>query len=158
MRGHTVLMFPLSLFLALAASSCGSQSVNETTAPPEGTVPVALEPVAEGLAFPLYLTAPPGDPRLFVVEKGGAIRIIKDGALLAAPFLDIHEQVSNGGEQGVLGLVGVGEQAVVAGCLTILARAFSAMVIGARVRIKMADFECESCKRRKSAWIFDETS
>ena len=104
MRCHTVPMFPLSLFLALAASSCGSQSVNETTAPPEGTVPVALEPVAEGLAFPLYLTAPPGDPRLFVVEKGGAVRIIKDGALLAAPFLDIHGQLSTGGEQGLLGL------------------------------------------------------
>jgi glucose/arabinose dehydrogenase len=98
-------MFPLSLFLALSASSCGSQSENETTAPPpDGTVPVALEEVAEGLAFPLYLTTPPGDPRLFVVEKGGAIRIIKDGALLTTPFLDIHAQVSTGSEQGLLGL------------------------------------------------------
>ena len=42
-----------------------------------------------GLTFPLYLTAPPGDPRLFVVEKGGAIRIIKDGSLLPTPFLDL---------------------------------------------------------------------
>jgi glucose/arabinose dehydrogenase len=97
-------MFPLSLFLALAASSCGSQSENETTAPPPGTVPVALEEVAEGLAFPLYLTTPAGDPRLFVVEKGGAIRIIKDGALLPTPFLDIHAMVSTGSEQGLLGL------------------------------------------------------
>jgi glucose/arabinose dehydrogenase len=67
-------------------------------------VPVGLEQIAEGLAFPLYLTAPPGDPRLFVVEKGGAIRIIKDGVLLTTPFLDLHAQVSTGSEQGLLGL------------------------------------------------------
>jgi glucose/arabinose dehydrogenase len=97
-------MSTLSLFLALAASGCNSQFESETPVPPEGAVPVALEQVAEGLDFPLYLTAPPGDPRLFVVEKGGAIRVIKDGALLAEPFLDIHAQVSTGGEQGLLGL------------------------------------------------------
>jgi glucose/arabinose dehydrogenase len=97
-------MSTLSLFIALAASGCSSQFESETPSPPEGTVPVALEQVAEGLDFPLYLTAPPGDPRLFVVEKGGAIRIIKNGALLPAPFLDIHAQVSTGGEQGLLGL------------------------------------------------------
>jgi glucose/arabinose dehydrogenase len=90
--------------MALAASGCSSQFESETPGPPGGTVPVALQQVAEGLAFPLYLTAPPGDPRLFVVEKGGAIRIIRDGVLLTTPFLDIHAQVSTGGEQGLLGL------------------------------------------------------
>ncbi len=53
---------------------------------------------------PLYLTAPPGDPRLFIVEKTGAIRIVKDGLLLPGPFLDLSSAVSNGGEQGLLGL------------------------------------------------------
>jgi glucose/arabinose dehydrogenase len=52
----------------------------------------------------LYLTSPPGDPRLFIVEKTGAIRIIKDGATLPDPFLDLSAQVSGGGEQGLLGL------------------------------------------------------
>ena len=105
MPGPGVLtMSTLSLFLTLAASSCSSQFESGTTAPPEGTVPVGLEQIAEGLAFPLYLTAPPGDPRLFVVEKGGAIRIIKDGVLLTTPFLDLHAQVSTGSEQGLLGL------------------------------------------------------
>ena len=105
MRGQGVVtMSTLSLFIALAASGCSSQFESETAGLHEGTVPVALEQVAEGLAFPLYLTAPPGDPRLFIVEKGGAIRIIEDGVLLATPFLDIHAQVSTGGEQGLLGL------------------------------------------------------
>ena len=70
----------------------------------DGPVPVGLQEVAAGLDFPLYLTAPPGDSRLFIVEKGGAIRIVKDGSLLPTPFLDLSSLVSTGGEQGLLGL------------------------------------------------------
>ena len=39
-----------------------------------------------------------------MVEKGGAIRIIKAGTLLPLPFLDLTGQVSTGSEQGLLGL------------------------------------------------------
>jgi glucose/arabinose dehydrogenase len=60
--------------------------------------------VTGGLEFPVDLTAPAGDPRLFVVERDGRIRIIKDGVLLADPFLDITGRVSTGGERGLLGL------------------------------------------------------
>jgi glucose/arabinose dehydrogenase len=53
----------------------------------------------------LYLTASSGDlSRLFVVEQTGDIRIIKDGALLPTPFLDISTKITAGGEQGLLGL------------------------------------------------------
>ena len=97
-------MSTLSLILALSASACGSQFESETPSPPTGTVPVALQEVAAGLAFPLYLTTPAGDPRLFVVEKGGTIRIIKDGVVLPLPFLDLTGKVSTGSEQGLLGL------------------------------------------------------
>jgi glucose/arabinose dehydrogenase len=47
-----------------------------------------------------------GDDRLFVVEKGGRIRILQaDGQAAAQPFLDIDNRVgSNGSEQGLLGL------------------------------------------------------
>ncbi|MGH7644635.1 MAG: PQQ-dependent sugar dehydrogenase [Gemmatimonadales bacterium] len=61
-----------------------------------------LELVARGLEDPLYLTAPPGDPRLFVVEQEGRIRIVRDGQLLARPFLDIASRVASGGERGLL--------------------------------------------------------
>jgi glucose/arabinose dehydrogenase len=94
----------LSLFLAAAASGCGSQFESETPDLPDGPVPVGLQEVASGLAFPLYLTAPAGDPRLFIVEKGGTIRIVQNGALLPTPFLDFSAKVSTGGEQGLLGL------------------------------------------------------
>jgi glucose/arabinose dehydrogenase len=94
----------LSLILAVAASGCGSQFDNGTPDPPDGTEPVALQLVASGLIFPLYLTAPESDTRLFIVEKGGTIRIVKGGSLLPIPFLDISGQVSTGREQGLLGL------------------------------------------------------
>lgn len=45
-----------------------------------------------------------GSGRLFVVEQGGLIKIIKDGVTLATPFLDIDALTNGGGEQGLLGL------------------------------------------------------
>ncbi len=86
--------------LAVVLAACSSTN----GAPPDGTDGVALALVAEGLSFPLYLTAPPGDRRLFILEKGGRIRIVRNDSLLPEPFLDISSQVSNGSEQGLLGL------------------------------------------------------
>ena len=45
-----------------------------------------------------------GSERLFVVEQAGRILIVDAGELLAEPFLDISEEVSSGGERGLLGL------------------------------------------------------
>jgi glucose/arabinose dehydrogenase len=82
-------------------SACSSSSGN-TFAIGTGA---RLEQIAAGLSFPLYLTAPPGDlHRLFIVEKTGTIRVVKDGALLPTPFLNLSGQVSGGSEQGLLGL------------------------------------------------------
>src|SRR5512143_1232668 len=66
---------------------------------------VTSELVTDGLALPVFAGAPRLDPhRLFVVEQAGTIRIIKDGALLDTPFLDIHERVSCCGERGLLSI------------------------------------------------------
>jgi len=48
----------------------------------------------------------PGDGTagLFVVEQAGRIRILRDGVLLPAPYLDIGALVSSSGERGLLGL------------------------------------------------------
>lgn len=97
---HPVLaILGLSLSTVAGASGCSS----------EGSLPqgrgARLQPITSGLSGPLYLTAPPGDlSRLFIVEQIGRIRIVKDGTLLAAPFLDISAQVLAAGEQGLLGL------------------------------------------------------
>lgn len=84
----------------------GSIVITVDPAPLPDPATVGLQPIASGLQFPTYLTSPPGDQRLFILEKGGAIRLIKGGALLSAPFLDLTDQVnSTGGETGLLGLV-----------------------------------------------------
>ena len=62
--------------------------------------------VADGFSQPLYLAhTGDGSGRLFVVEQTGAIHILgEDGAVLPEPFLDIGRLVTNGFEQGLLGL------------------------------------------------------
>jgi glucose/arabinose dehydrogenase len=58
-----------------------------------------------GLASPVGLeSARDGSGRLFVLEQAGRIRIIRNGAVSAAPFLDIAAKVASGGELGLLGL------------------------------------------------------
>jgi glucose/arabinose dehydrogenase len=55
-------------------------------------------------ASPTYVTGPPGDAsRVVVVQKGGRIRILRNGALLPAPFLTVTG-VHDAGEQGLLSL------------------------------------------------------
>ena len=60
--------------------------------------------VASGLADPLFVTAPSGDSRLFVVEQSGRIRVLRGGRLLPKSFLDLTSSVRSGGERGLLGL------------------------------------------------------
>ncbi|MBT8207243.1 MAG: hypothetical protein HKN07_10490 [Acidimicrobiia bacterium] len=57
-----------------------------------------------GFSTPILLTAPTDDDRLFIVEKGGRIEIVAYGSVLPVPFLDLSASVSNGSEQGLLGL------------------------------------------------------
>jgi hypothetical protein len=38
---------------------------------------------------PLFLTSPVNDGRLFIVEKGGRIKVVKNGLTLAKPFLNV---------------------------------------------------------------------
>ncbi len=69
---------------------------------------VSTERVASGLNRPVYVTAPAGDTeRLFIVEQRGVIKILKNGTVLATPFLDIDALVPNisgNDERGLLGL------------------------------------------------------
>ncbi len=61
--------------------------------------------VASGLSAPLHVTAPALDPnRLFVVEQGGTIRLVKNGILQPQAFLDIGDRISCCGERGLLSL------------------------------------------------------
>jgi glucose/arabinose dehydrogenase len=57
--------------------------------------------VASGLANPTAMQFAP-DGRLFVCEQAGKLRVIKNGALLASPFVSLA--VNSAGERGLLGV------------------------------------------------------
>jgi len=68
-------------------------------------VQLRLDTLELALASPVFVTAAPGDGRrLFIVEKGGRIRVRAAGRLRGTPFLSLRGQVSTGSEQGLLGL------------------------------------------------------
>jgi glucose/arabinose dehydrogenase len=56
------------------------------------------------LAGPVDLAVRPGDATLYVVEKRGAVRAVRDAVVDPALVLDLVGQVSTAGEQGLLGL------------------------------------------------------
>jgi glucose/arabinose dehydrogenase len=69
--------------------------------PPPG---IKLTEVATGANQPTAIAAPRFDStRLYFTEKWGAIRLIKDGVLVAEPALDISAAVLEGGPQGSTG-------------------------------------------------------
>jgi len=89
---------PLPLLIVAALLGC-----TDANSPPLTTgSSLTVREVAVGLSSPVYLTAPPGDARLFVVEQGGRVRIVENGQLLPTPFLDITAKVLSGGERGLL--------------------------------------------------------
>jgi glucose/arabinose dehydrogenase len=91
-----------TLILMLVACS-GDPTPPPTQPPPPAAL--SLELVSGGLNNPVYLTAAPNDQqRLFVVEQVGRIRIIRNGQLVATPFLDIRSKVVAGGEQGLFSM------------------------------------------------------
>jgi glucose/arabinose dehydrogenase len=57
--------------------------------------------VASGLRRPTAMAFAP-DGRLFVCEQGGTLRVVKNSALLATPFLTVT--VNSSGERGLLGV------------------------------------------------------
>ena len=106
--------------LALAAlAACGSdegraESAPATTGSSAPTPPTAARAsAADGVKLvdvgsfdaPLHVAAPPGDKRrVFVVEQGGTIRVVRAGKRLSRPFLDVRGKVISGGEQGLLSI------------------------------------------------------
>ncbi len=65
---------------------------------------IGLQSFASGFSSPVEIIHPPNDARLFIVQKGGLIRIVNpNGTINATPFLTVTG-LSNSSEQGLLGL------------------------------------------------------
>jgi glucose/arabinose dehydrogenase len=60
---------------------------------------------ASGFTSPIAFVQDPVSSNVqYVVEQGGRIRVVRDGAVLATDFLNLTSAVVSGGEQGLLGL------------------------------------------------------
>jgi glucose/arabinose dehydrogenase len=96
-------MHPRTLALSLTALLLSFLAAEAAVAqlPPA----VTLRQVATGLSSPVQVThAGDGSGRIFIVQKGGSIRILKNGSLLPTAFLSIPSLISTSGERGLLGL------------------------------------------------------
>jgi glucose/arabinose dehydrogenase len=117
---RTALLWPLAACAALLLG-CGSGDDSTSArvpAPPvhQGKAPANL-PTGDGnggvtltklgdFSEPLYVTQPRGDSaNLFVVQRGGQIRVIHNGKVLSQPFLDVGNLITTAGqEQGLLSM------------------------------------------------------
>jgi glucose/arabinose dehydrogenase len=80
-----------------------SIEATEPTALSAGQLQVVL--VTGGLSSPLgVVNAGDGSGRLFIVQRGGKVRVVVGTTLQAASFLDAGSRIVSGGERGLLGL------------------------------------------------------
>jgi len=94
-----LLLFANSNLVSSSASEPGFGRAQQ----PLASLPSAFSEtlIASGIASPTAMSFAP-DGRLFVCQQGGALRVIKNGALLAAPFVTLT--VNSAGERGLLGV------------------------------------------------------
>ena len=86
-----------ALLVSLLCSLCAATVTQGATLP----TGFAETRVATGLASPTAMAVAP-DGRIFVAQQGGALRVVKNGALLSQPFLTVS--VNSSGERGLLGV------------------------------------------------------
>ena len=75
----------------------------QPAAPDLGAAAVSLTRVAT-LAAPTAMTARPGDDALYLAERAGAVRVLRDGVLEPEPFVDLSGDTRTDGERGLLGI------------------------------------------------------
>jgi len=91
---------PATQTVTVAAGATASASVSYGA----GALTLALAQVGNTFDNPTFVTAPTGDARLFVVERGGVIRVLENGTARTVPWLDISARVFTGGEGGLLSM------------------------------------------------------
>jgi glucose/arabinose dehydrogenase len=111
----------LAIVAVLLSGACGGASTPPITASPPSAPPsttststsspapnlasvrIDLVQVAT-LEQPLAMAVRSGNPGIYVAQKTGQVKAIRDGRVDPVPVLDLTEEVSLGGEQGLLGL------------------------------------------------------
>ena len=98
-RGRTPARFALACVACLLAWLLLTPAASAAP-PPSG---FTVEPVVSGLDTPTGISFA-DDGRMFIAEKRGVIRVVKNGALLPTPFIDISADVNNFFEHGLVGI------------------------------------------------------
>ena len=107
-----VTFFLASSLASLTAAAATPPQPTTASTPPliaKGNIQIELQTVASGLTAPVDLQdAADGSGRLFIVEQTGKIKILKNGAILPTPFLDVTDRLvpimPDYDERGLLGL------------------------------------------------------
>ena len=99
-------MFAPPLVLALPVLALLAAPAMAAPCTPSTGRDLSLEEVVSGLRHPTAAVAPEGDPRLFIVEQGGTVRVLEEGRLRPKPFLDLRHYVTDAfAEQGLYSLL-----------------------------------------------------
>jgi glucose/arabinose dehydrogenase len=108
--------FALAVTAMLSLTACGGAGTAQvtTTTPPSTVAPSTPSSSLAGVRIhlvevatleqPLAMAVRPADPTLYVAQKTGKIVAVRGGIVDPVPVLDLTEQVSLGGEQGLLGV------------------------------------------------------
>lgn len=89
------------LCIALSASAAAASLSSAQTV----TVPIGFKAsvVASGLSKPTAIAVAP-DGRIFIAQQNGVVRVWQNGTLLAAPFIDLRDEVGFNWDRGMLGI------------------------------------------------------
>ncbi|MRR53440.1 MAG: glucose dehydrogenase [Deltaproteobacteria bacterium] len=101
---HVALL--ISLLVLVSCSGGGGSAQSPPPDNPPAFPAITLTSFAAGFNQPVNIAhAGDGSGRMFVVERAGVIKLVRNGTVSATPFLDISGLVqSAGGEQGLLGI------------------------------------------------------
>ena len=112
MTRRSCVLAALSIILALTSAlgpdvgrsrSMLAAPLDAPMAAPDNSI--ALQPFLSGFNQSIFMThAGDGTNRLWVVEKGGVIKLVVNGNVRSTPYLNLTDQVSEVGEQGLLSL------------------------------------------------------
>ncbi|MGH7181103.1 MAG: PQQ-dependent sugar dehydrogenase, partial [Nitrospiraceae bacterium] len=99
-------MVGLVVLITGCLAGCSGNDTQQNSQLPTSTS-LTLQTVTTDLTFPVFMTADPSDnTRLFIVEKGGVIKIFdrNSSSLRPTAFLDLSILISTVGERGLLGM------------------------------------------------------
>jgi glucose/arabinose dehydrogenase len=91
--------------LSPVRAACALFAIALVSVPTIASAQLRAQIHVSGLTHPLGFIQDPSDRTVqYIPQQEGVIRVVKNGALEAAPFLDLSGSISSGGERGLLGL------------------------------------------------------